>query len=945
MGDLSFASYLQGPLGEAISAAETFGDLPPPTFSPGVTLLGPGQETDIVRGPDQRLLGPGDVAGLPAGAVTRSEPPPGACDVEPNYLASVEVTPAELPWLLTPARPTAGRLRPWLVLVVLEAGSAPLVEGAPLPAVEAPIDQLPDLRDSWAWAHVQRTLGDRQLPAGASAPAAAVARLLCPRHLDAGVSYRACLVPAFASGRDVGLGMTHPEGGVHEPAWQVTAAGSVRLPVYHHWTFTTGPLGDFEDLVGRLGPADPAMLRVSSTRPVDVRQPWPGDGPVADDAQMVGVEGALRPFSDPPAPESAATAGVLADLDARLARHLDAPAQRVEGVTEGEPATLSPPLYGARHVLQQRVGDGPPWVAQLNLGVARRIAAGLGASYVRDHQEDLMQRAWQQVGAIREANRLRSVVELTTEVAQRIHERHVSPLTPGETLAFTAPAQARTRTSDTTTLSLEMRVSRLSDGVVSAAFRRRVRPAGKLARRSGVSVSGVIPRGLVGEVAPPMGAHLVPTTPMLDPAAVASVVAGAAADQLMMITAMATVASLADPPGAADLDARIHELGGLSAEVTTLAAAGRAVALSEMIAPELTTVTEMTGAVLSTMVETGGFGTISSQGVAIPGDQVADRVTEALRPGDSHWRRLGARTTLPDAMSAAQDEPVMTCPSFPVPAGLALLESDPEWFLPGLGALPGNKVALLRQNSAFIESYLVGLNHELMRELLWREYPTDQRGTPFTRFWPRPDGSPDIEPIATWTDDRALGDRLLLDESLAVLLVRGDVVRRYPSMIVTAVPSDPPDDRGRFRPSATQPVRLPLFVISVDAQTNAYAFDVPEAELLAPASTQAPGWFFVFAENSFRVRFGFDVATDPPAVLDSWNQAVWPPGDGGGTGPFVPVVRGHAVGGVPFGPPAPPSADGASWDRDAADIARISLQRPFRVAMQADVLLGAPGTA
>ena len=38
---------------------------------------------------------------------------------------------------------------------------------------------------------------------------------------------------------------------------------------------------------------------------------------------------------------------------------------------------------------------------------------------------------------------------------------------------------------------------------------------------------------------------------------------------------------------------------------------------------------------------------------------------------------------------------------------------------------------------------MVGLNHEMMRELLWREYPTDQRGTAFHRFWGRSGPQPD----------------------------------------------------------------------------------------------------------------------------------------------------------------------------------------------------------
>jgi hypothetical protein len=46
-----------------------------------------------------------------------------------------------------------------------------------------------------------------------------------------------------------------------------------------------------------------------------------------------------------------------------------------------------------------------------------------------------------------------------------------------------------------------------------------------------------------------------------------------------------------------------------------------------------------------------------------------------------------------------------------------------------------NSITLLETNQKFIESYMVGLNHEFARELLWREYPTDQRGSYFRQFW------------------------------------------------------------------------------------------------------------------------------------------------------------------------------------------------------------------
>jgi hypothetical protein len=353
VADLNFSSHRQGPLGEAIEVADTFDTLPAPAFSPSVTLLGPGDGTTSIKGPDMRLLGPGDVSGLPPGTVIRREPPGGAVDVEPNYLAAVEVTPVELPWLLTPARAAGGRLRPWMVLVVLEAATAPVVAGHPLPYVEADVAQLPDLRDSWGWAHIQTSAGDGGLAGGGTATASALARLVCPRRLRQDVEYRACLVPAFDSGRLAGLGQTPAPDEPHRPAWRADAGGTVRLPLYDEWTFTTGPDGDFEELVTRLRPADPEQLLVSSTRPVDVRAPWPGDTALSDEAQLVGIPGALQPFGTPPPPEPAAGPEVTAALDSRLRAQLDAPAERLlPGPTGDTPGALAPPLYGARHVLR-----------------------------------------------------------------------------------------------------------------------------------------------------------------------------------------------------------------------------------------------------------------------------------------------------------------------------------------------------------------------------------------------------------------------------------------------------------------------------------------------------------------------------------------------------------------------------------------------------------------
>ena len=53
------------------------------------------------------LVGPGDVTGLQARQVIRTEPRAGVTDFEPNYLAAVDFYDEDFPWRYTPI--VAGR--------------------------------------------------------------------------------------------------------------------------------------------------------------------------------------------------------------------------------------------------------------------------------------------------------------------------------------------------------------------------------------------------------------------------------------------------------------------------------------------------------------------------------------------------------------------------------------------------------------------------------------------------------------------------------------------------------------------------------------------------------------------------------------------------------------------------------------------------------------------
>ena len=147
----------------------------------------------------------------------------------------------------------------------------PVLEIAP-PA--RPADELPDLADSWAWAHAQVAA-----PAGADAhalgtliasqPDRCVSRLICPRLLEPFTRYLACVVPAFEPGRLSGLNLaiTGDNATRLDPAWRSPAPAQIALPVYHHWRFRTGAREDFESLVRALGPRD--LSASVGRRPMD----------------------------------------------------------------------------------------------------------------------------------------------------------------------------------------------------------------------------------------------------------------------------------------------------------------------------------------------------------------------------------------------------------------------------------------------------------------------------------------------------------------------------------------------------------------------------------------------------------------------------------------------------------------------------------------------------
>jgi hypothetical protein len=267
-----------------------------------------------------------------------------------------------------------------------------------------------------------------------------------------------------------------------------------------------------------------------------------------------------------------------------------------------------------------------------------------------------------------------------------------------------------------------------------------------------------------------------------------------------------------------------------------------------------------------------------------------------------------------------------------------LVEAGREWLLPGLDQMPADVIALFATNWAFVEAYLVGLNHELARKLLWNGFPTDQRATYFRRFWDvRGAGAGgDAGPITGWTG--ALGANRSQSADPLVLLVRGELIRRYPNLVVYAAPAVVTGGVRQPGPDELDPIFFGL----VEPDIALFGFDVDPV-----AARGDPGWFFVLQEHPSEPRFGLAVAGEafgaPPGT---WQALGWDH-----LAPSAGAL--DALGCIDLTQPLPldpttPDPTGAAWHTDgtppsrSADLAHITLRRPKRLEIHGSMLVPDP---
>ena len=302
-------------------------------------------------------------------------------------------------------------------------------------------------------------------------------------------------------------------------------------------------------------------------------------------------------------------------------------------------------------------------------------------------------------------------------------------------------------------------------------------------------------------------------------------------------------------------------------------------------------------------------------------DPVRAQLLAALNPSDAIRARVGARIPLGTGTDPLQ--PIETGPKYPHAMYAALAQLSPEWMLPGISEVETNCATLLTTNPAFIEAYMVGLNDELSRELLWREFPADRRVTFFQSFWAA--AGADIPPISTFDGAGHLGGQVASGPGTGqlILLIRATLFQRYPNAMVYAAQAEWASGVRQL----TDNVQYPVFRGDFGQDVTFFAFNIADPKGSNDPAAGNAGWYFVIAEHVTEPRVGLEPAKSTTPT-DLWNDLSWQ----------EVQLKGNYID-VSAAPPTP-AGEAVAWSENSAALGYILMRRPVRVALHALALLG-----
>ncbi|HTH21210.1 MAG TPA: hypothetical protein VL854_03250, partial [Nitrososphaeraceae archaeon] len=559
---------------------------------------------------------------------------------------------------------------------------------------------------------------------------------------------------------------------------------------------------------------------------------------------------------------------------------------------------ISPPMYGKWHARKRLVslissdykdpewiaslGINPPqdwleelrtnppylWLEELNLDPSNRAAAGLGTLIVQQLQEELMASAWDQAGPLREANKQLRLSQLARTVSLSLFNRSLQLMDKNVLIRLVAPVHPRVivREKNKSVLGL-LHESPIPKAIFSPSFNKITARRSKIHRNLFHKEAHISSELLDHFNKNPSNSDPNPDTP----------------DQSKPEEALFTVDVLVN---------LLKEIGPISPDLENLFHGSKLeeYLANQEISEDLRNMIKM----IEMSMPDAESHIKENEGMVIPLDLIHDKLILGLNPQTTIDLKTSIEIERPERLDEEKKDildPIVVYPQFKRPMFEPLRDLSEELLLPGVKDIPENTISLLETNIEFINSYMVGLNHEMARELLWREYPTDQRGSYFRQFWDvsiavqrekMTSTAVDIEEIVEkyrdipeihrWRDSAldGIGGSSLQHEQ-TVLFIKGEVLRRYPSTVIYAskaiLITTPDGSQEPTLPSGNstagvEEITQPIFKGTIQPDITFVGFDKSIEELGGNNTPENPGYFFVLQEQPSEPRFGIDEGSE-----------------------------------------------------------------------------------
>ncbi len=907
------------------------------------------------------LIGPYEARGLSPKAIARVFPPDKDMSFERNHMPYVEFAEPDLPWRYTPAVHNENKLTPWLSLIACKSDEFTLArdkEGM----------QIVTIKDEKAWSKIFGEAYQNAPHLWAHVENAAekpFSRLLCPRELDEYTAYTVFLIPTYELTRLSGLGFRLPEHSenpeepiekntlfdipVQTRAWatkfekQQSRQRGLEFPVYYLWRFQTST-GDFHALARKLEAISTKDLPKDVK--VDVSKMGVGlDYDVLTDPpkeKSVGVAMASMPIDyqqDVFPKEGSELSGRMKDLLNKS--HIFVENQNLLNSENGvNPDTIKedpwvvPPVYGAKHVLATSLDKKPdgsipyPWLYELNTQVPNRIAAGLGVEVIKQNQEQLVQRAWEQVGEVMEFNqkirekffgisagkdlyynkvgnlrkeelkeRLKGAsrnetINLLIQLLLNLSVSLDTPLNtmndgekgilaqllkdsgfPPELINPSIQKLLRTfnrtdnRVADGTEISLIRTMLENQSGIFNldnqqailnykvADLVRKIQENLDYYRRAAVRESLELLRFMSHYWVEALGAKEEVNFDVL------GLPKGWIKDAVKNNKNSLTPSPLSEnnttlenffykmPYGVNSFSDfyNVYFKKCIDSNNTLITLYNQYDALLKEIAPQIKETQTQEPKPIDWEKLAPKILDVVQETMTDKNKQLTDAICDYLEssgvinPEEYNKNRVSCQN------------PILAYPYFAEPTYYYLNKLSSKYILPAIEDLPNNTISLFRDNAKFIESYICGLNTEMGKELFWREYPTDRRGSYFEKFWDSESFYsnhsyiPDVNHQYDWYGE--LGRNHLNEKPLLIFVVKGELMKKYPDVLVYLASSQIKGNRVLFDDNIKMQV-YPELKARISKDTTLYGFRIGFNDLLIDG-----GRFLTFKERPGKLSF------------------------------------------------------------------------------------------